>query len=129
MQANKVVCLLRPVVSETKPFGSESKVHSNINNKEIKSKIRFEKEQELKYVKDMLLDFPLQFKDKQVATTPASEKIFIGGVGKQLDDKRRKIFHTFVAKCLFLSKRVRPDIQPAIAVLTTRVKALNEANG
>lgn len=30
-------------------------------------------------------------------------------------------FHTYVAKCLFLCKRARPDIQTAVAFLTTRV--------
>ena len=34
----------------------------------------------------------------------------------------REVFHTFVAKGLFMSKRSRPDIQPTIAVLATRVK-------
>ena len=81
-----------------------------------------------KYVKDMLQDFPIKFKEGQVATSPANEKIFTGGVGKQIDKARSETFHTFVAKGLFLSKRARPDIQQAIAVLTTRVKAPNEAD-
>ena len=81
-----------------------------------------------RYVQDMLHDFPIQFRKEQVATTPASEKIFITGMGKPLENTRREIFHTFVAKGLFLSKRARPDIQQAIAVLTTRVKEPNESD-
>ena len=36
------------------------------------------------------------------------------------------IFHNAVAKCLYLSKRSRPDIQTAVAFLTTRVKEPDE---
>jgi hypothetical protein len=36
--------------------------------------------------------------------------------------------HTMVVKALFLCKRTRPDIQPIIAVLCTRVKGPNEAD-
>jgi hypothetical protein len=40
----------------------------------------------------------------------------------KLTKEKRELFHTFVAKGLFACKRARPDIQPAIAFLTTRVK-------
>ena len=40
---------------------------------------------------------------------------------EKLSDKQRTIFHWLVAKRLFVSKRGRPDIQVAIAFLTTRV--------
>ena len=81
-----------------------------------------------KYVYDMLTDFPVQFRKEQTATTPASDKIFSTGVGKPIDSKRQEIFHTFVAKGLFLSKRARPDIQQAIAVLATCVLTPNEGD-
>ena len=38
------------------------------------------------------------------------------------------MYHTMVAKALFRCKRARPDIQPTIAVLCTRVKDPNEAD-
>jgi hypothetical protein len=38
------------------------------------------------------------------------------------------MYHTMVAKSLFLCKPARPDIEPAIAVLCTRVKEPNEAD-
>ena len=44
---------------------------------------------------------------------------------KLLKDKP-ELFHTFVAKGLFVCKRARPDIQPAIAYLTTRVREPDE---
>ena len=41
--------------------------------------------------------------------------------------KRDKIiYHRLVAKLLFLSKRARPDIQPEITFLTTRVRNPDE---
>ena len=36
------------------------------------------------------------------------------------------MFHTFVAKALFATKRSRPDIHTAVAFLTTRVRGPNE---
>ena len=49
--------------------------------------------------------FQSNLRKEQVATTPASEKIFITGVGKPFEKSRREIFHTFVAKGLFLCKK------------------------
>jgi hypothetical protein len=60
--------------------------------------------------------------------TPASSSLFEVGKSKPLDQKRAEVFHTTVAKGLYLSKRARPDIQPTIAVLCTRVKAPNETD-
>ena len=81
-----------------------------------------------KYVEEMLKSFPIQFSDKQVASTPAGDRIFDQGTGKTLEDKRKEVFHTTVAKGLFLAKRGRPDIQATIALLCTRVQAPNEAD-
>ena len=62
------------------------------------------------------------------AITPASGGLFNEGQGKKLDQDRADAYHTMVAKALFLCKRARPDIQPTIAVLCTRVKSPNEAD-
>ena len=43
-----------------------------------------------------------------------------------LEKDRAEMFHTLVAKGLFISKRARPDILPAITYLCTRVKEPNE---
>ena len=40
----------------------------------------------------------------------------------KLDEEKAKEFHSTVARGLFASKRARPDIQPGIAFLSTRVK-------
>ena len=45
---------------------------------------------------------------------------------KSLDQKRADIFHSTVAKLLFIGKRGRPDLEPYIAYLCTRVSKSNE---
>ena len=62
--------------------------------------------------------------ENEEAATPASAHLF------EVDDKQEKLpkeqaemFHHIVAKTLFLCKRARPDLQTAVAFLTTRVKA------
>ena len=40
----------------------------------------------------------------------------------KIDDERAQVFHTIVAKGLFLCKRARPDIMTAIAFLCTQVR-------
>ena len=58
-----------------------------------------------KYVKKMLEDFPVKLKSKDVARTPAGDTLFQKGSGGPLDKTRSKIFHTMIAKGLFLCKR------------------------
>lgn len=75
------------------------------------------------YVKNMITDFP-----EEISTSnyPWNENLFkVDEKSPKLSKEKSELFHTFVAKALFLCKRARPDIQPAIAFLTTRVKAPN----
>jgi hypothetical protein len=81
-----------------------------------------------KYVKNMLNNFPVKLGKKDVAKTPAGDNLFNLGTRANLDTKRSEIFHTFVAKRLFLCKRARPDIQQAISVLCTRVRDPNQGD-
>jgi hypothetical protein len=81
-----------------------------------------------KYVENMINDFPVKLGKKDVPKTPTADSLFNLGTGTKLDTKRSEIFHTFVAKGLFLCKRARPDIQQAILVLCTRVKDPNQAD-
>jgi hypothetical protein len=76
----------------------------------------------------MLNDFPVKLGKKDVVKTPAGDNLFNLGTGAKLDTKRLEIFHTFMAKGLFLCKRARPDIQLAILVLCTRVRDPNQAD-
>jgi len=77
------------------------------------------------YVKDMIEEYPVQLSETDVAKTPATVDLLEVGEEPPLDKVKKESFHTIVAKGLFLSKRARPDIQPTIAVLCTRVKAPN----
>jgi len=63
-----------------------------------------------------------------VASTPAAMHLFdVNDVNPILLSKDSSdMFHTNVAKLLFLCKRARPDIQMAVAFLCTRVKSLNQ---
>jgi hypothetical protein len=82
-----------------------------------------------KYVENMLNNFPVKLGKKDMAKTPARDNLFNLGTGAKLDTKRLEIFHTFVAKGLFLCKRARPDIQQqAISVLCMRVRDPNQAD-
>ena len=57
------------------------------------------------------------------AKTPAAEHLFkINDKCEKLNNKMSEDFHTFTAKNLFICKQARPDIQTAVAFLTTRVK-------
>jgi hypothetical protein len=81
-----------------------------------------------KYVENMINEFPVKLGKKDVVKTLAGDNLFNLGLGAKLDTKRSEVFHTFVAKGLFLCKRARPDIQQAILVLCTRVKDPNQAD-
>jgi Reverse transcriptase (RNA-dependent DNA polymerase) len=76
------------------------------------------------YVKSMVKEFP---EELCKSNYPWNENLFkVDTNSPELAKDKRELFHTFVAKGLFVCKRARPDIQPAIAFLTTRVKAPNE---
>jgi Reverse transcriptase (RNA-dependent DNA polymerase) len=63
----------------------------------------------------------------KIASTPAAEHIFkVDETTKKIPAQMGTIFHHFVAKCLFATKRARPDIAVAVAFLTTRVKSPDE---
>mmetsp|Transcript_13911 Transcript_13911/g.26194 ORF Transcript_13911/g.26194 Transcript_13911/m.26194 type:complete len:735 (+) Transcript_13911:3-2207(+) len=61
------------------------------------------------------------------ASTPATRYLFdIRDDAKALDKDRGDIFHSTVAKLLYICKRCRLDIQNAVAFLTTRVSKPDE---
>ena len=77
------------------------------------------------YVTKMIEDFPVKIEKE--AATPAGEHLFkINPNSSKINKNNMQDFHTFVAKGLFLCKRARPDIQTAIAYLSTRVKSPDE---
>jgi hypothetical protein len=81
----------------------------------------------VEYVENMLKDFPRKLGANKVSTTPATDKLFnVDEDSPKLDKTSAEEFHMTVAKGLFACKRARPDIQPAIAFLCTRVKSPTE---
>ncbi|CAJ1929696.1 unnamed protein product [Cylindrotheca closterium] len=73
------------------------------------------------YVKNMLEDFPIKFNKDSKQETPAGNNLLEAGKGKLLSAEYRQIFHTTVARGLYVSKRARLDIHPMITILALRV--------
>ena len=77
------------------------------------------------YINDLLNEAPSDMSG--TANSPAASHLFT--VNNQnpvyLDRQTADLFHTMVAKLLFLSKRARPDLQLAISFLCTRVRMPN----
>ena len=73
------------------------------------------------YIRNMLSELPEDMEG--TATTPAAEHLFkINEAPTYLSDAEAMFFHHNVAKLLFLCKRARPDLQTAVAFLSTRVQ-------
>jgi hypothetical protein len=78
------------------------------------------------YIKEMIEQFPEDLKGKS-AVSPSNENLFkVNPRSRKLDQNKAEEFHTAVAKGLFASTRARPDIQPTIAFLCTRVREPTE---
>ena len=78
------------------------------------------------YISEMVDDFSIKFTPEETAPTPAADDLFSLGENVRLEPQKAEEFHTFVAKALFATKRARPDIHTAIAVLCTRVQKPNK---
>jgi hypothetical protein len=59
-------------------------------------------------------------------TSAAPDNLFVVNEDcKKLSNEAAAVFHTILAKALYVTKRARPDISLAIAFLTTRVRSLD----
>lgn len=73
------------------------------------------------YIKKMCNEFPEKLDTK--SKYPWSDKLFkVDDKSKKLDTEKGSMFHTMTMKGMYLCKRARPDIQPAITFYSTRVK-------
>lgn len=79
------------------------------------------------YIEEMLAGLPKEMSGI-LAVSPAANHLFIVDDKNpvKLNEEMAVIFHHNTAKLLFLCKRARPDIQTAVAFLTTRVKSPDE---
>ena len=75
------------------------------------------------YVKAMCDDFEEESGIKLgKSKVPAPANLLDRGKGPKVDSKLAELYHTYVMKAMYLCKRARPDIEPSIAILCTRVK-------
>ena len=78
------------------------------------------------YVKGIIKEFkyPEEAGGIRKVTSPHPDHLFeVNPKGDKLDPAKAEEFHTTVAKALFLCKRARPDLQPAVPFLCTRVQS------
>jgi hypothetical protein len=77
------------------------------------------------YIKEIIEQFaPHDSNSTRTALTPAAQHLFkVNPEADLLSSELAPVFHHFVAKCLFSTKRARPDISTAVAFLTTRVRS------
>ena len=94
-------------------------------------KIDFSTPGQVKFTMDPYIDTLIQEIPEDLvhgpASTPAGHHLFqVNQAGVPLPEGKRETFHHLVAKLLYLSKRTRPDLQTAVAFLTTRVQHADE---
>jgi hypothetical protein len=70
------------------------------------------------YISRVIEDWPAN----RIASSPATEYLFRISESEPLSEDERKVFHSMVARLLYLGKRVRPDVLLPIIFLATRVK-------
>jgi hypothetical protein len=69
----------------------------------------------------------VDFQDLRIFRTPVGKALFdVEEKEEKLEIERKEFFHTTVAKLLYLTKRVIPDIFLAVSLMSTRVKEHNE---
>ena len=73
-----------------------------------------------------MIDLMKEYGETKLSTTPADENLFNVRESSLLLILDAKRFHSFVAKLLYLSKRIRPDILTLVAFLATRVHSSTE---
>ena len=82
--------------------------------------------QQDKHISEIISSWPKILKQSdKIALTPASKTLFEKGEGLLLSIDKKEIFHSTVAKGLFVGCRSRPDISPTISVLSSRVREPN----
>ena len=70
------------------------------------------------YIKEVVTTFPEKLSEN--IKCPWTTRLFnINDKIKLLDKQKKDIFHSYVMTCMFLAKRVRPDILIGISFLST----------
>lgn len=79
-------------------------------------------------IAEIVSNWPEEIEETKKELTPCTSSLFEKGEGGLLCDRRRELFHTIVAKYLFIGNRSRPDILPPVNVLASRVREPNEVD-
>ena len=81
----------------------------------------------IEYVESMVKSFPEKELQVTKVMTPWNDNLFkVRDKSTKLPRLRAERFHMVTAQVIFLCKHGRPDISPAIAYLTTRMRIHNE---
>ena len=73
------------------------------------------------YVRELCEEYPFELNSN--VNYPWNMRLFSSEEDQDmLQNEHRESFHTFVMKCMFLTKRSRPDILTGISYLSTKVK-------
>ena len=90
----------------------------------VEGQVSFEMED---YVVKIVKEFEEFYGQVDVVSTPAPAHLFDTQEDcPKLEEKKAQMFHHMTAKALYICKRARPDIQTAVAFLSTRVKSPDE---
>ena len=69
------------------------------------------------HIDDLLRCYP---EVKETSPTPATKSLFgVDEQSKLLDKDQKELFHSSIAKSLFIAKRARPDIGMPVSVLSS----------
>jgi hypothetical protein len=103
----------------------EGKIHSYLG-----MSFDFSNDGEVKITMQKFIDELMNvYNVSSVSDTPCGNNLFeLFPDSPLLDRKQMENFHSCVAKCLYLSKRVRPDILLTVSYLTSRVLEPNQAD-
>ena len=75
------------------------------------------------FIEDLIAETPSELL-KGMAASPAGQHLFnVNENCPKLSKEQAELFHHLTTKLLYLSKRTRPDIQTAVAFLTTHVSS------
>ena len=78
-----------------------------------------------RYIGKMVEEFPDKLKDG--VKLPWTERLFkVDEKSPELSAEKARTMYTYVMKAMFLCKRARQDVQPAVAFLATRVRSPRE---
>ena len=125
--------LIDSIVEKLETYFGPLKVTKGRKHKYLGMNLDFRKDRKIEidmieYIKAIIKDFNEDVKMK--VSLPARKELFEikEGKGFELSEEKKQEFHSTTAKLVFIEKRARHDIEPAISFLTTRVTKSNKSD-